>query len=115
MCNVVDVPDLCDFYVPAVVRRGSLEVAVSTNGMCPAYARNIRKILENVITEEHGKFLLELECARNKIIAEVDDIKIRKVILTELVGEVSFDNYVKNGSDLWHEYAEQVISEHLKS
>ena len=38
LCNVVDVPELCDFFVPAVVKRGDLQIAISTNGLCPAYA-----------------------------------------------------------------------------
>ena len=54
LCNVVDEPEFCDFYVPAVVRRGDLQIAVGTEGHCPAYAGHIRKKLEKIFVEEHG-------------------------------------------------------------
>jgi uroporphyrin-III C-methyltransferase/precorrin-2 dehydrogenase/sirohydrochlorin ferrochelatase len=44
--NVIDQPDLCDFITPALVRRGDLTIAVSTNGRCPALSKQIRKELE---------------------------------------------------------------------
>jgi len=61
LCNVVDEPELCDFFVPAVVKRGDLQIAIGTEGHYPAYAGHIRKKLEKIFTEEHGKFLAELE------------------------------------------------------
>jgi uroporphyrin-III C-methyltransferase/precorrin-2 dehydrogenase/sirohydrochlorin ferrochelatase len=46
LCNAVDDPAYCDFYSPAVVRRGDLQIAISTNGQSPALAQQIRKRLE---------------------------------------------------------------------
>jgi uroporphyrin-III C-methyltransferase/precorrin-2 dehydrogenase/sirohydrochlorin ferrochelatase len=53
--NAVDQPDLCDFITPAVVRRGDLTIAVSTNGHCPALAREIREDLERQYGPEYAE------------------------------------------------------------
>ncbi len=45
-CNVVDQPELCTFHVPAVVRQGLLQIAISTGGASPALAKRIRQELE---------------------------------------------------------------------
>ena len=110
LCNVVDVPELCDFFVPAVVKRGSLQIAVSTDGYCPAYAGHLRKKLERVFTEKHGEFLAELEAMRKQIIREVSDPADRKSLLGRLVEEKSFEYFVENGSSKWRTFADEVIS-----
>jgi siroheme synthase-like protein len=46
LCNSVDEPERCDFFYPAVVRRGDLQIAISTAGKSPALAQRIRKDLE---------------------------------------------------------------------
>ncbi len=53
LVNVVDAPDLCDFYVPAVLRRGSLVIAISTSGRSPALARSVREDLEMLLGPEY--------------------------------------------------------------
>ncbi len=53
-CNVVDVPELCNFYMPSILRRGDLVIAVSTSGNSPALARRVRLFLESIIGDEFG-------------------------------------------------------------
>ena len=83
LCNVVDEPELCDFFVPAVVKRGDLQIAIGTEGLCPAYAGHLREKLEKLFTEEHGKFLAELERLRTNIILAVPDREHAKGIIEQ--------------------------------
>lgn len=112
LCNVVDEPDLCDFFVPAVVKRGHLQIAIGTEGDCPAYAGHIRKMLEKIFTEQHGEFLAEMESLRERIIKEVPDESDRKALLGKLVDDRSFEYFAKNGSAAWCRRTEEVIAEH---
>jgi precorrin-2 dehydrogenase / sirohydrochlorin ferrochelatase len=52
LVNVEDVPDLCNFHVPAIVRRGDLALTVSTNGKAPGLSRLLREKLEQVFGPE---------------------------------------------------------------
>jgi precorrin-2 dehydrogenase/sirohydrochlorin ferrochelatase len=110
LCNVVDQPELCDFFVPAVVKRGDLQIAISTEGNCPAYAGRVRKKLEAVFTDEHGHFLAELEQLRKRIIKDVPEPADRKALLGKLVDDESFGYFVQNGPAQWREYADRLIS-----
>jgi len=110
LCNVVDEPQLCDFFVPAVVKRGSLQVAVSTEGYCPAYCGHLRKKLESIFTEEHGRFLAELEGFRRRIIRDVPEPTRRKALLGKLVDDNSFNYFLSNGPDKWRAFADELIA-----
>jgi len=112
LCNVVDEPELCDFFVPAVVKRGDLQIAVGTEGHCPAYAGHIRKKLEQTFTDKHGEFVAELEMFRKRIIKDVPDPADRKTLLGQLVDDKSFEHFVENGAAPWRDRAKKIIKEH---
>jgi len=77
LVNVVDVPDLCDFYVPASVRRGDLEIAVSTTGAFPALAKRLRIELEGQFGPEYEAYLELLARFRRELKARIPDAAIR--------------------------------------
>lgn len=69
LCNVVDVPELCDFFYPAVVRRGDLQIAVSTAGQSPSLAQKIRQQLEQQFGPGYAEWVAELGETRRLILA----------------------------------------------
>src|SRR6202042_1233994 len=69
LCNLVDVPDLCDFYYPAVVRRGDLQIAVSTSGQSPSLAQRIREQLERQFGPAYAEWVAELGATRRFVLA----------------------------------------------
>ena len=79
LCNVVDVPDLCDFFYPAVVRRGDLQIAVSTSGQSPSLAQKIQQ-LEKQFGPGYEAWVAELGETRKLILAS-DLEKERKLDL----------------------------------
>jgi precorrin-2 dehydrogenase/sirohydrochlorin ferrochelatase len=64
LCNAVDEPERCDFYYPAVVRRGDLQIAISTNGKSPALAQRLRAELEAHFDAAYGEWLAWLGSVR---------------------------------------------------
>ena len=54
LVNAVDDPENCDFITPAVVRRGDVQVAVTTSGASPALARHLRELLERTLPQEYA-------------------------------------------------------------
>lgn len=107
-CNTVDNPQFCDFYMPAIIKRGNLTVTVSTQGDCPGYAGFLKRKLENIITDRHGEFLKELREYREKILEEIPNPVQRKAAIGELITEKSFEFYKENGSQAWRQRAEEI-------
>jgi precorrin-2 dehydrogenase / sirohydrochlorin ferrochelatase len=69
LSNIVDVPDLCDFFYPSVVRRGDLQIAVSTAGKSPSLAQKIRQQLEKQFGPAYAAWVAELGETRKLILA----------------------------------------------
>ncbi|MCP5432492.1 MAG: bifunctional precorrin-2 dehydrogenase/sirohydrochlorin ferrochelatase [Alphaproteobacteria bacterium] len=64
LVNREDVPHLCDFHMPAIVRRGDLLIAISTGGKAPGLARRLRERLEALFPEAWGPRLQRLAAER---------------------------------------------------
>ncbi len=60
LCNVVDVPELCSFILPAVHRIDPIAVAVSTGGASPALAQRLRDDIATVVRPEHAELAVRL-------------------------------------------------------
>lgn len=57
LVNVVDVPELCNFIVPSIVRRGGLQIAISTGGAAPTVAKRLRKRFQEEFGEEWAEYV----------------------------------------------------------
>jgi len=78
LINAADEPELCDFIMPAVVRRGDLIVAISTGGASPALAATLRRRLSQVIGAEYGRLLTLMSKVRPEIRHRIHNSSNRK-------------------------------------
>ncbi|MFN6944392.1 MAG: bifunctional precorrin-2 dehydrogenase/sirohydrochlorin ferrochelatase [Cytophagaceae bacterium] len=78
LINVADTPDLCDFYLSSVVKKGELKIAVSTNGKSPTFAKRIREMLEDTLPDEIDEVLDNLQKIRNQLKGDFDS-KVKKL------------------------------------
>jgi precorrin-2 dehydrogenase/sirohydrochlorin ferrochelatase len=84
ICNCVDDPPFCDFYFPSVVRRGDLQIAISTAGASPALAQRLRKEINAQLPLDLGDWLTDLGNLRREVVAAEPLNEERKVILHAL-------------------------------
>lgn len=97
LCNCVDEPQRCDFYYPAVVRRGPLQIAISTGGRAPSLAQRLRQNLEQTFTREYGSWIEELGRARGELLARESSPAKRREILREWSSNDAFVEF-KSGA-----------------
>ncbi len=96
LCNAVDDPEHCHFYYGAVVRRGALQIAISTDGLSPALAQRLRRELEQQFGPEYEAWLEYLGAMRDLIRASTADEQSRKEQLHKLVEPAAFADFVSS-------------------
>jgi precorrin-2 dehydrogenase/sirohydrochlorin ferrochelatase len=84
ICNAVDDPPFCDFYFPSVVRRGDLQIAISTAGASPALAQRLRKEINAQLPLDAGDWLTDLGNLRREVVAAEPLNEERKWLLHQL-------------------------------
>lgn len=85
LVNVVDNPEISNFIVPSVMKRGLLTIAISTSGASPAMAKYIRKELQSLYGRDFGKFLNLLKRIRIEVLKKISDKRKRETLLKKLV------------------------------
>ena len=85
LINAVDQPADCNFIVPSVLRRGDLQIAVSTSGRSPALAKKVREDLENVFGIEYADLLNLLGQLRKRVLPRCLSGAENKKIFYDLV------------------------------
>ncbi len=85
--NVADVPELCNFILPAVHREGPITVAVSTGGASPALAKRLRSQIAELVGPAHAALALELEALRPEVKRRFATYEERRDYFEELVTE----------------------------
>ena len=97
--NVVDVPELCSFIVPAVVERGDLILAISTSGKSPAMAKRIRKELQKQFGDEYAVMLSMMGAVRQLLMEREPDLDKRMRILSDIANSDLMDR-LKTGEQI---------------
>jgi siroheme synthase-like protein len=85
LVNVADTPDLCDFYLSSIVRKGHLKIAISTNGKSPTIAKRLKEEIGGMIPEEMDSVLDNMQTIRGQMNGDFPE-KVRRLNqLTEVL------------------------------
>jgi uroporphyrin-III C-methyltransferase/precorrin-2 dehydrogenase/sirohydrochlorin ferrochelatase len=108
LCNSVDDPEHCDFYYPAIVRRGPLQIAISTGGNSPALAQRLRRDLEQQFVPEYEDWVSWLGEARASLFARALLPHQRRSWLHNIASDWSFQRFRRRSSKVAGERTFQV-------
>src|SRR6202023_3341321 len=86
LVNVVDVPPLCNFILPAIVRSGPLAIAISTAGASPALAKRMKREIEGQFGEPYARLAVLLNEARGWAKGTLPTYQDRKEFFEGIVG-----------------------------
>jgi len=89
--NVVDNPDLCDFIVPSIIKKGPLVIAISTSGVLPLLSKKLRKEIDSIVTKDYIQYADIVGKFRKYIINSIEDKKTRRDIMKK-IGRMSIED-----------------------
>lgn len=78
LTNAADKPELCDFYLGSIVKKGNLKIAVSTNGKSPTIAKRVKEAITEMIPDEMEEVLDNMQTIRQGIKGNFDE-KVRQL------------------------------------
>ena len=105
LVNVADQPDLCDFYLGSIVKKGNLKIAISTNGKSPTIAKRLKEVINNMIPDEMESVLENMHTIREDISGDFSE-KVRQLNdLTKVLiaKQVTLDDQAKGNQKKWQQ------------
>lgn len=107
LVNVADKPELCDFYLASVVKKGNLKIAISTNGKSPTVAKRLKEMFSIMLPEQLDDVLNNMHILRNRLNGSFSE-KVSRLndITTVLVAENGTDN---KGEARWKKIASRFL------
>ena len=85
LCNIADRPDVCNFILPAIVRRGDLAITISTSGKSPALAKRLRLDLQTQFGEQYADLLRLMGAIRDKLLRQAHEPEAHKALFNQLI------------------------------
>lgn len=97
LVNFADKPELCNFYLGSIVKKGDLKIAISTNGKSPTIAKRLKEVLNDNLPEELNDTLQQMQALRNTLNGNFSS-KVKKLneVTAILVKQKSEDKVKKN-------------------
>jgi precorrin-2 dehydrogenase / sirohydrochlorin ferrochelatase len=109
LANVVDDPEHCNFFLPAILKRGELNIAISTGGSSPALARRLRENLEKIIEPEYEVLAEILAELRPEIMASFPAGQARQQAALRVVDANILQVIQNHGRDAALAYAREQL------
>jgi siroheme synthase-like protein len=94
--NVVDTPDLCDFIVPSIIRKGDLTIAISTSGEAPLLSKKLRQKIEEIVTDDYLEYLHIIGEFRKHLLKTVKEARKRGLIMKD-IAKMDIQEVIKIG------------------
>ncbi len=96
LINVADTPDLCDFYLGSIVKKGDLKIAISTNGKSPTLAKRLKEVFNDALPEDTQLTMDNLNKFREHLKGDfTNKVKQLNEITSVLIDKIKDSNPVK--------------------
>lgn len=116
LINVVDTPELCNFIMPAIIQRGKLLIAVSTQGVAPFLAKDLKDSLENMLSPVLADVTQLAGDFREKVMRIVNLSENQKKLIFEKFLEINWQKMIyENGYDFAVSYANSILKDSINN
>ncbi|XOD67714.1 MAG: TSUP family transporter [Flavobacteriales bacterium Tduv] len=98
LINVADMPELCDFYLGSIVRKGHLKIAISTNGKSPTIAKRLRETLSEALPDGLDTILIRMHEIRRRLKGDFDrKVKVLNTLTSDWSSSVALGSGWRRG------------------